>query len=1415
MKRHICVLIGLGVLCLASSAWAQIERVGVTPQPQVAQPTGPPGTPVIAGSTSVAQGTTSTPYSATITGTTGTIGNWSLSNSAAGTISGTATATVHWTSSFSGTVAIYCTATNSYGSTPSYGYAVSVTPSTPAVVAGTISPASQTLSLGRSISTISVTGISGGNGTYNYQWQSSIDNTNWTNITTAPNAASYSPGTATGPVYYRLDITSGSAAPAYTASSSVQINDCYQLNTAANPAMNYVISNTIKQTGITSVTDAQINAMGVCDVNQTIQYVDGLGRPDETISVKASPAGKDIVQPVNYDQYGREPANYLPYPDESAAVSGSYRSTAITDQASFYNNPASVGAPAVVAIPAINGITPSYAAVNYELSPLDRPIEQGAPGASWQPATSGISGSGHTMATVYDNNTSQEVIQWTMNSNGNGAYSQQSGATAYYTASMLIKTRVSDENGNTVIEYKDMKGHVVCKRAQNGSKSLDTYYIYDDYDNLTYVVPPVPSAPDPTTPAYPASFAETDAVFLNYIYGYHYDSRERMIQKKIPGKGWQFIVYNTLDQVAMTQDANQRNQTPQQWTFTKYDAQGRVIITGIWIYNGSVKDPSMASPSNAEQVWLANYYATTTSPNWEALNSSTASGYDGLSTPAGQSYPFLSINYYDRYIFTGQPATFTAPSGSITTANGLVTATRTAVLNTIGNPTPVMLWAVNYYDGLGRLIQTFKQHYLAAVASPNNYDLVTNTYDFANELVATNRQHFNTTNATSPAATIANIYIYDHEGRKKQTWEQINGGTNVLLVDDEYNEIGQLMTKNLYGVDGGGAGYQSNISLGLPDAMTSGQTKTVIATNSIIMGTGFTVPAGATFTAQIAGYLQTINYTYNERGWLNKINDPAVPLSSNQLFAEQLNYNTTQYGTTPQYNGNIAEVNYANYNAITGTTTKYTTYTYNPLNKLLSGTSSVGNSEAGPGGNIGYDAMGNITALTRSGANSAILGYTYKDGSGNPTGNLLQKVTNNGGSFKAYTYDLNGNVAADGINAFTYNLLNLPQTSSGSANVTYTYDASGDKLQKISSTNGTTDYISGIQYKTNSTVIDFIQTEEGRVINAGSSWNYEYTLTDHLGNNRATFDVANGKVSEDDYYPYGLNIPGLQTSVNLYLYNKKELQQELSEYDYGARFYDPVIARWTSVDPLAEINRRWSPYNYGKNNPIRNIDPDGMAVVETAQGTTYTGDDAVAKFKELRGQLSDKEPDDNSDKENKPEWSSKDGFYVHQHANRVGLNRGKNNANDPDLMTELDELNAGTEYADSDPFQTGANSYRHAMRNSNQTVAQAKNEADAFVRKQFALAKQLKAEGKVAEAYYQFAIGLHALQDATSPAHAGFQLWSDHPSATQVYNHVKQELFYPGENSNLQKVTNQYLDWFQKSNAPLPSGNLFDGIKHD
>jgi len=122
---------------------------------------------------------------------------------------------------------------------------------------------------------------------------------------------------------------------------------------------------------------------------------------------------------------------------------------------------------------------------------------------------------------------------------------------------------------------------------------------------------------------------------------------------------------------------------------------------------------------------------------------------------------------------------------------------------------------------------------------------------------------------------------------------------------------------------------------------------------------------------------------------------------------------------------------------------------------------------------------------------------------------------------------------------------------------------------------------------------------------------YEYNLKDHLGNNRVTFmgtslggaiDVA----QTTNYYPFGLVMnQGGNTKPtnqkNKYLYNGKELQDDkmtaeaLNLYDYGARFYDPQIGRWTTIDPSIEDNHHeWTPYAYVYNNPLKFIDPFGL-----------------------------------------------------------------------------------------------------------------------------------------------------------------------------------------------------------------------------
>lgn len=191
--------------------------------------------------------------------------------------------------------------------------------------------------------------------------------------------------------------------------------------------------------------------------------------------------------------------------------------------------------------------------------------------------------------------------------------------------------------------------------------------------------------------------------------------------------------------------------------------------------------------------------------------------------------------------------------------------------------------------------------------------------------------------------------------------------------------------------------------------------------------------------------------------------------------------------------------------------------------------------------------------------------------------------------------------------AFTYNHLNLPKSASRTgAYVSYMYDALGTKLQKYSDVGGirtTRDYVMGIKYKkegTGSLVIDLIKTKEGCLQNSSGTYVFHYNLTDHLGNVRAVIRKGSTEtasvVVQKQEQPSGKTKAIVTGGINRYLYNGKERQEELgNQLDYGARFYYAEIGRWNVLDPLTDEFENLSPYNYGMNNPILMIDPDGMA----------------------------------------------------------------------------------------------------------------------------------------------------------------------------------------------------------------------------
>jgi RHS repeat-associated protein len=169
----------------------------------------------------------------------------------------------------------------------------------------------------------------------------------------------------------------------------------------------------------------------------------------------------------------------------------------------------------------------------------------------------------------------------------------------------------------------------------------------------------------------------------------------------------------------------------------------------------------------------------------------------------------------------------------------------------------------------------------------------------------------------------------------------------------------------------------------------------------------------------------------------------------------------------------------------------------------------------------------------------------------------------------------------------------------------------------------------------------YIITPEGRLVNSGTteapSWSWEYDLKDHLGNVRAVISPTaiagySSVLQQTHYYPFGMRMSEISKSPgtnNRYLFNSKELQEDfgLNWYDYGARFYDPALGRWVSVDPMAELGRRWSTYAFCFNNPLRFIDPDGMwgddftGFIQSSPPSLYRSSPVTAFLKDLSAEV--------------------------------------------------------------------------------------------------------------------------------------------------------------------------------------------------
>jgi RHS repeat-associated protein len=431
----------------------------------------------------------------------------------------------------------------------------------------------------------------------------------------------------------------------------------------------------------------------------------------------------------------------------------------------------------------------------------------------------------------------------------------------------------------------------------------------------------------------------------------------------------------------------------------------------------------------------------------------------------------------------------------------------------------------------------------------SGYDITSTVYTFSNKPSGVTHTH---TASGKTTRTEVYTYTYDHADRINKVQHSL-GSTAITLYDATYDNFGRLLTKQYHGT----------------------------STNKL-------------------------TYTYNLRSWLTGI--------SGTRFTQNLYYNTGV--GTAKYNGSISNITWKSGNE---STVRGYKFTYDGLDRVLNATygetASISTNANRFSENVtGYDKNGNIKSLQRYGQTGASAYGLIDNLTYTLTGNQLSRVddavstaaygTNtafvNGASAAGeYAYDANGNLTKDlnkGITDIQYNVLNLPSTVSFSdgSTITYTYGADGTKLRtvhKIGSTTTTTDYCGNVIYENGTQKL--LLTEEG-YINLTGTQQYHYYLKDHQGNNRVVINQSGTVEETNHYYPFG-GVFGTTGNTQPYKYNGKEFDTKkgLNWYDYGARYYDAALGRFTTVDPSSENYYAFNPYSYCVNNPIKYIDPDG------------------------------------------------------------------------------------------------------------------------------------------------------------------------------------------------------------------------------
>lgn len=645
-----------------------------------------------------------------------------------------------------------------------------------------------------------------------------------------------------------------------------------------------------------------------------------------------------------------------------------------------------------------------------------------------------------------------------------------------------------------------------------------------------------------------------------FVKTFEYNAQGLLAAITDPDQGRSEMKYNTEGRIRFSQSALQKQKGS--YSYTNYDDYGRTLQSGEYLPTGTGIKFESITALMLDAAGLPSTVGTQSDVNeiqYDVANTiHSVAGYVqdayflGAAVSYTAKYSLLTNNVKDAAKLVSQSWYSYDGDGNVSWM----------IRNVNGLGSKTMDYS---YDEFARVTKSVYQKNTAGETFVHYYD-----YDLNGNLKTV---YTNTTDDPSTKILHAKyIYALTGELKRIEYGDKLQGMDYVYSIDGKLKSINNANVVmqdgnsiNDPGRDGKSNGFARDVFSQNMEYYPSDYTRAVTGIAGIqnaaapykfgglVNGISWQTQVTPSSTAVDPAAMNI--YTYDSKGQLLN-NVWGIPNFATKVFMGTANVNQEK-GISYDSHGNLLKLQRSNgagiivnnftynYQANTNklsSVTGYATYTYDAVGQLTSQVKGTA------GMYLGYDVSGKVTSIYSDAAKSVImLSFAYDEG-----GNRIMKKDHRTNSVTWYSYDDGGTLMAvfESRNGGSLQLLEQPVYGAGRL---------------------------------------------GMLNRSGSS--YSYSLTDHLGNIRAVINrnkLASGFADVQynaDYYPYGMEAHSAGIDVRYGyqgLYAEKD--KETGWNSFELRNYDPVVARWLTVDPMGQYV---SPYVGMGNNPMSLFDPTG------------------------------------------------------------------------------------------------------------------------------------------------------------------------------------------------------------------------------